>query len=105
MASQQSLPLPNLSPIFPLTSNGTASTRSITSKPQTHASLTHCHPEQVTASLSKRFFETTLHPNMFDRDVINLQDVINEQLDLFDGHAATTAVNNLQRLMMTYLTL
>jgi hypothetical protein len=74
-------------------------TRSITSnpfKPHTHASLTHCHPEQVTASSSKCYFETTLRPTIFDHDFLDLQDVINKQLDLFDALAATTAVNNSQ---------
>jgi hypothetical protein len=86
---------------FPLISNGTAPTRSTTpnsSKPHTHASLTHCHPKQVTTSPSncKLYFETALRPTIFNHDFLNLQDVINEQLDLFEAQAATTAVNNSQ---------
>jgi hypothetical protein len=88
-------------PDFPANINGTAPTRSITpklSKPHTHASLTHFHPEQVTASPSncKLYFETALRPTIFDHDFLDLQDVINKQLDFFDAQAVTTAVNNSQ---------
>jgi hypothetical protein len=43
-----------------------------------------------------QYFETALRPNMFDHNFLDLQDVINEQLDLFDAQATMTAVNNSQ---------
>jgi hypothetical protein len=88
---------PKQNPIFLLISNCTAPTRrSITSKPQTYTLITLCHPKQNIGHFSKRYHEFTLWLIIFDHDFLDLRDVINEQLDLFDAQAATLAANNSQ---------